>query len=310
MSFEEKVGLPLEDKLLLTKMRIQQWVDYWGIDHVVLSFSGGKDSTVLRDIFITMFPHGRSAFSDTGLEYPEIRNFVKTYGASIDWVAPERTFRDVIFNDGYPVVSKKVSEQIKRLRMGTTEKNAASHNLIRTGITRDGRSAPSRKLSNKWRYLEDAPFLISDKCCDVFKKDPLKKHYKKYDLHPMTAMMKSEGGQRAQAYGGECNLYDAKEPISNPMFFWTEDDVWQYIKENNIKICEIYYDREVDGATIEGERRTGCMFCMYGAHLEKGQNRFQKMAKSHPKIHKYCMTKLGMKEVLEHINVRTGCEGD
>ncbi|MCP3899856.1 MAG: phosphoadenosine phosphosulfate reductase family protein, partial [Desulfobacteraceae bacterium] len=208
-----------EDKLLLTKMRIQQWVDHFGVDHVVVSFSGGKDSTVLLDIVSKMYPEIKACFSDTGMEYPEIRNFVKTYKNKVAWVKPERTFRDVLFTEGYPIVSKKVSEQIKRLRMGTTDKNKASHNLIRTGYTREGRYVPSRKLANKWKFLEDAPFKISDKCCDVFKKSPLTKYYKKHNLNPMTAMMKSEGGQRALAYQ-KCNLYDAKTPISNPMFKW------------------------------------------------------------------------------------------
>lgn len=188
--------MTFDDKLLLTKMRIQQWVDHWGLDHVVISFSGGKDSTVLLDIARKMYPEIKAVFSDTGMEYPEIRIFVKSYGDSVTWVNPERTFRDVLFNEGYPVVSKKVSEQIKRLRMGTTEKNQASHNLIRTGYTREGRYVPSRKLSNKWQFLEHVPFKISDKCCDVFKKNPLKKHYHKHKLNPMTGMMKSEGGAK------------------------------------------------------------------------------------------------------------------
>ena len=53
-----------------------------------------------------------------------------------------------------------------------------------------------------------------------------------------------------------------------------------------------------------GEQRTGCMFCMFGCHLEKEPNRFQRMKYTHPKQYKYCMEKLKLKEVLDYINVK------
>jgi len=290
-----------EDKLLIAKINIENWVNHWGVDGVVVSFSGGRDSTVLLHLIRSMYPNVKAVFSDTGMEYPEIRNFVKTFD-NVHWVKPKRTFKDVLENEGYPVVSKKVSEQIKRLRQGTTEANKVSHNLIRTGISKDGRSIPSRMLTKKWQYLEHAPFKISDKCCDIFKKQPLKKYFHSENLKPFTGMMKSEGGQRALAYP-QCNMYYSKEPLSNPIFLWEKEDIDRYIKENNISICEIYFDRTVNGNFIKGESRTGCMFCMFGVHMEKGENRFQKMKISHPKIYEYCMNKLGMKSVLNYLGV-------
>ncbi len=81
---------------------------------------------------------------------------------------------------------------------------------------------------------------------------------------------------------------------SRPMMFWTEDDVWKYIKEENLKYSKIY---------DMGESRTGCMFCAFGSHMEKGENRFQRMAKSHPKQYKFCMETLGMAKILDYIKV-------
>ena len=46
------------------------------------------------------------------------------------------------------------------------------------------------------------------------------------------------------------------------------------------------------------------MFCMFGAHLEKEPNRFQRLKETHPKQYDYCINKLGLGEVLDYINVK------
>ena len=70
---------PLDLKIEKTKLRIREWVDYYGEDGVYISFSGGKDSTVLLDIVRSMYPDIEAVFSNTGLEFPEIVQFVKTF---------------------------------------------------------------------------------------------------------------------------------------------------------------------------------------------------------------------------------------
>ena len=65
-------ALPLSAKINMTKLRIRAWVDEFGIDGVYVSFSGGKDSTVLLHICREMYPDIKAVFVDTGLEYPEI----------------------------------------------------------------------------------------------------------------------------------------------------------------------------------------------------------------------------------------------
>ena len=84
--------------------------------------------------------------------------------------------------------------------------------------------------------------------------------------------MSSEGGRRGMMK--TCNSFDGKDPQSRPMLPWTEEDVWTYIRKFNVEYCEVYNDRYVNGVFVEGEKRTGCMFCAYGAHLERGENRF------------------------------------
>lgn len=102
-------SLSLKAKIRMTKWRIREWVDMYGEDGVYVSFSGGKDSTVLLDIARQLYPNIKAVFVDTGLEYPEIRLFVKTV-SNVDWIRPKLTFRQVIEKYGYPFISKEVSE--------------------------------------------------------------------------------------------------------------------------------------------------------------------------------------------------------
>ena len=111
---------PLSVKISLTKQRIREWVNHWGEDHVYVSFSGGKDSTVLLRLAREEYPNMKAVFVDTGLEYPEIRKFVRTYD-NVDWVRPKKTFKQVIEEYGYPMISKEVSECVSGARKYLTQ---------------------------------------------------------------------------------------------------------------------------------------------------------------------------------------------
>ena len=106
---------PLSVKIRMTERRIRDWVDEYGINGVYVSFSGGKDSTVLLHIARNIYPEMKAAFVDTGLEYPEIRQFVKKFD-NVDWIKPELTFRQVLEKYGYPFISKEVSECVDGAR--------------------------------------------------------------------------------------------------------------------------------------------------------------------------------------------------
>ena len=105
----EMQALPLSIKVQMTKRRIRDWVKVYGKDGVYVSFSGGKDSTVLLHIAREIFPDIKAVFVDTGLEFPEIRQFVGHF-ENVDWLKPKITFKQVIEKYGYPFISKEVSE--------------------------------------------------------------------------------------------------------------------------------------------------------------------------------------------------------
>lgn len=101
-------ALPLSLKVKKTQQRIREWVNEYGVDGVSVSFSGGKDSTVLLHIVREMYPEAKAVFADT-MEFPELREFVKTFD-NVDWIKPKMSYVEVVKKYGYPMISKEVSE--------------------------------------------------------------------------------------------------------------------------------------------------------------------------------------------------------
>lgn len=101
-------SLPLSAKIRMTQNRINAWVDEFGEDGVYVSFSGGKDSTVLLDIVRKDYPNIEAVFVNTGLEQPSVRNFAIRQN-NVTEIRPSINFRYVICKYGYPVISKEVS---------------------------------------------------------------------------------------------------------------------------------------------------------------------------------------------------------
>lgn len=174
-------SLPLEAKIRMTERRIRDWYEYWGWSSVC-QFSGGKDSTVLKHIVDSMYSDVPAVFVNTGLEYPEIQRFVKDvkegkydcFNSDVEMLRPEMRFDQVIKTYGYPVISKKTASIIELARKNIAEgKNTLRLRLIR-GQEINDKGQKSIFNAEKWEFMLDAPFKVSNKCCDVMKKKPLK----------------------------------------------------------------------------------------------------------------------------------------
>lgn len=319
-------ALPLELKVMRTQQRIREWVQYYGVDGVYVSFSGGKDSTVLLHIARELYPDIEAVFVNTGLEYPEIQKFIKTFD-NVTILRPKMRFDEVMKKYGYPIISKSVSNCVRGAKLGQQSRI----NLL-NGKNVDGSDKKSKFSKAKYKPLLSVDFEISDMCCDVMKKKPSYDFQKRTGKKPILATMAQESMLREKNwYKSGCNAFENKHPQSSPMSFWTEQDVLQYIKKNKIPIASVYGDvvmKDGDGyqygATLcdcgklctTGCDRTGCIFCMFGAHC-KGDERFILLKKNHPRQYKYCMgggaydtdgfwkpTKdgLGMKHVIDELN--------
>lgn len=293
---------PLWIKVEKTKQRIREWVDYYGENGTYISFSGGKDSTVLLDIVRSIYPNIEAVFINTGLEYPEIYKFVKTF-KSVTILKPEMNFKQVINTYGYPVISKENSQYIYEIRHST--KKMRQRRLY-------GDSKGRFKLPNKYHYLIDAPFEISNKCCEVMKKRPVKKFEKETGKVPIIGTMAEESSLRQQSYLQHgCNAFESKRPVSTPLGFWKQQDVLEYIYKNDLKIVSVYGEVIEDKNLLDectysttGCERTGCIYCLYGIQCDTTPNRIQRLKKTHPKQYNYCINKLKLGEVLDYIGVK------
>lgn len=193
---------------------------------------------------------------------------------------------------------------------------------------------PSPYNCTKYKPLLETDFPISNKCCDIMKKQPTHEYLVKNGVYFMTAEMASESRLRQQKWLQHgCNGFDMKIPKSTPMAFWTEQDVLEYIYKyiqpkfreawQNVQYlqgskrkrarkflkiynysktgiaepygevieteCQLTFDGEQCKYATTGCDRTGCMFCAFGAHLEKGKTRFQRLKETHPKQYDYCL---------------------
>ena len=281
-------ALSLDEKILYSQVKIREfYIAMKG--KVYVSFSGGKDSTVLLHLVRSIYPDTPAVYMDTGLEYPEIREHVKTVD-NVVWLKPDMTFKQVIIQEGYPVIGKELAETVQLARNGRER--------ALNKFEDDGRYGFARH-----KYLLDAPFKISKNCCNKLKKNPAHRYERETGRHPYIGMRADEGALRTLRFEqkGE-NTLDAEHPKSNPILIWTEEDIWAYIRRFNLPYATIY---------DKGVPRTGCIFCMFGITMEK--DRFLRLKATHPQLWAYCMKPiedggLGMKEVLDYMSIPTGCE--
>lgn len=330
----------LGDKIQRTIAKVGEWYSHWD-NEVYVAFSGGKDSTVLADICAHWCKViGKPlylVFVNTGLEYPEIRHHVKYFAqwlrdeyeieVVLEILHPEMRFDEVVKTYGYPIIGKNQAEAVclgrKNLEAGKYSMRLRNLGISANEAEKMGLQMPSPQMleryektangskfeKHKYGPLLNVDFRVSSYCCDVMKKGPSKAYAKRTGRKPIVATMTDESMLREKSWmQNGCNAFDAKEPSSRPMSFWTQQDVLKYIKDMGIPIASVYGDIvyqadpeqiriedfgiDVGGAeklTTTGCDRTGCIFCAFGCHLEKEPSRFQRLKETHPRQYEYCI---------------------
>lgn len=291
-------SLPLSVKIRMTQDRIRGW--YEAFDGAVyVSVSGGKDSTVLDHIVKGMYPDVPSVFVNTGLEFNSVRE--RGMELADEVLRPKMNFVEVIKTYGYPVISKEIAKRVHEYRKYGENCNAYKefNGLLTIGDS-DKKSFYNKE---KWKFLLDAPFKISHYCCKVMKEQTAHYYEKETERKPFIGTLADESKSRKNKWlRNGCNAFEQNRPTSQPLSFWTEQDILQYIKDFNLKIADIYgdivyYDKfgeytenpfgiKMDLKTT-GADRTGCVFCMFG--ITQDTERFLRLKEVEPIKYDYIM---------------------
>lgn len=240
---------------------------------VFVSFSGGKDSTVLLDLCRIIQPNIKAVFFNTGMEYPDTIKFIrnlKSEGYNIDIINPSMKPHEIWEGYGFPLVNKEQAHKLWYMKNKPESKTAAR-----------GYSANTlQNVSLCWRWLVEETFSCNSICCDILKKRPSHKYQKETGRYPIIGTLASESLVRRQQYllRGGCNSFEKGTILSTPLAIWLDDDIWSYIHDRQLKISPVY---------DKGVTRTGCVCCGFGAHLEK--DRFKQLYELHPKLYQTIM---------------------
>ncbi len=281
-------SVPLSGKILMTQRRIREWYEYYE-GNVYVAVSGGKDSQVLAHLVMQMYPDVPLVFSNTGLEYESVRK--KGLELADTVLRPQKSFLQIITEYGYPVVSKEVSQAIyecQRARInGKKLPRYRMEKLLGQKLNKDG--TKSAFNMERYYFLLDAPFLISHLCCYYSKKLPSENYEKETGRKPYLGTMAQESRLRRTKWTvNGCNAFELGRPTSQPLSFWTEQDILHYIKLYDLEIASVYgdivsktrmqgqitlYDMfgEYEGCelTTTGAKRTGCTYCLFGIAQDK-----------------------------------------
>lgn len=213
--------------------------------------------------------------------------------------------------------AKDVSEMIWAARNG---KQWAINKL--NGLDKNGKPSEYRKQYIKWNKLcWDSDILISPYCCIEQKEKPVRRYERETGRHPILGLLAQESARRTEAWiRTGCNSFDGNRPVSKPISFFTEQDVLRYIWYRGLVVAPPYgeicpcgsccgqtYLFPADEMDIDhtrlcctGEKRTGCIFCLVGAHLDRGA-KIKRLKQYNKRLYEYCMEELGMEKVLKWI---------
>lgn len=271
LSFDEKVKASLKF--------IKDWYDK-NEGKVFVCYSGGKDSTALLHLCRQVDNDIPAVYFDTGIEYPEIDKFAKAT-ENVVCLKPDMTYEEVTGLYGYSVLSKKITEAMDTYQ----NSNKNDSDLIEL----------QNKVGVNFLYLKDIPCKVSNKCCMVLKEEPLKRYIDQSKRKPIDGILAEESlGRMRRFVNNGVNQYNYS--VSHPIIFWNEADVKRYLKENEIPYCSIYGDLET-----YGEKRTICMYCLRGVHLDESPNRFERMKENYAENYQYFMNTLGMSEIYKFL---------
>ena len=247
-------------------------------NNAYISFSGGKDSTILHYLIDMALPNNRipRVFINTGIEYNYIVDFVKELANKDDRfiiLKPSQPIKQMLEKYGYPFKSKLHSHWL------SIYNNSGLTNAVKKYLGEiEGNIKFICPNILKYQFTKDFNIKCSEKCCTKLKKDPTKKWQKENNRSiVLTGMRKEEGGAREKL---TCIITDKQNKLVkfHPLVVVNDDFENWFIDKYNIELCKLY--REPFNF-----KRTGCKGCPYSLDL---QEQLDTMAMYLPNEKKQC----------------------
>lgn len=258
-------------------MKIQSIVKKYGGENFYISFSGGKDSTVVSALVDIALPNNKipRVYANTGIEYNMVRDFVfdmKKKDDRVIVIKPSVPIKEMLEREGYPFKSKQHAQMWS---IWNNNHNNTSVIKYKDGLYNFSSNKCPKIL--KYQFSDDFNIKLSDKCCLRMKEDPLHKWQKENNKpYGILGIMREEEGRRSTA---QCLAFRGKklknfQPLAPITKEWEE---W-FIETYNIKICDIY-------KPPYNFTRTGCKGCPFAINL---QHNLDILKKYFPEERKQC----------------------
>lgn len=241
---------------------IKKVINKYGIENFVISFSGGKDSTVLSKLVDIAIPNNKipRVFINTGIEYKAIVDFVhekmKKDKRFIE-IKPSIPLSMIFRKYGYPFKSKEHSQLVHLF-----QQNGHSKTTLRYYDPPENRKRFGCPKVLKYQFEEGTQLKISDKCCTKLKKEPFSKWQEENSKpYKMTGERLLEGGLRASHKG--CLVIDKNSKLKKfkPLNPITSEWLEWFINEYQVELCKLYDEPY-------NFKRTGCLGCPFNIKLQ------------------------------------------
>lgn len=242
---------------------IRDTIHKYGEENFYISFSGGKDSTVVHHLVDMALPDNKipRVFANTGIEYNDVVMFVKTMAQNDDRIVmlqPKKNIKKVLEEVGYPFKSKEHAKKVEQYQCRNTITEHLKNYINRTGKYQGEYGCPSIL---RYQFTPQCTLKISHRCCNELKKKPTTKYVKETGRSIIiTGMMREEGGARQRIEcvhfkNGEITKFHPLAKVNSDWEHW-------FIDEYNIPLCKLYYPPY-------NFRRTGCKGCPFALTLSE-----------------------------------------
>lgn len=261
----------MDNELLLFDRveKIKQIINKYGEDKFYLSFSGGKDSTILHHLIDMALPNNQipRVFINTGIEYNAIVKFVKDLAEKDNRfviITPKLNIKQMLEKVGYPFKSKEHSTKLGIFQNGSRPKSVIRY------INDEG--VKTRFCCPKilrYQFSDNFKLKVSPYCCHELKKKPSKQWQEENNKSiAMTGMRKEEGGQREHM---NCVVTRNNEIVKfHPLAVVSEEWEEWFVNKYNIQLCELYYPPY-------NFKRTGCKGCPFALTLQENLDTMEKL---------------------------------